>query len=295
MRLVAWPALLLLAGCTSASLPATVEGLSANQAAVTDGMRVTGTGRVVAVPDRPMRFCTPSADLTAFPAGSGPASLSCDAGVDVVGVDLTALDDARADDGATEGTATLTGTYTAGVLTVEQQALPEAVPDSAEPASPCPEPAGGWPDQGQNVRLPPALDRAVADYFQLHPSAAAFSRLLRPTDTTVVASFVVQDDAERAQVERELRPTLGDALCVVDARWSQAELEAAQQDPDLQVKTFGSDGLVVQTGTGAGNGEATDLQPHYVMSPLLVTPELRAAADRHPAGLVVFEPVLRPA
>lgn len=256
-------------------------------------MRVSGTGSVIAVPDRPIRFCTPSSDSIAYPPGGEPAPRYCDAGVDVVGVDLEALAEARTKDGATEGRATLTGTYTAGVLTVEQQEPPTPVPDRPRTQTPpCPEPAGGWPAQGPDQNLPPESNQAFTDYLGAHEGSVMFTALLRPTETTVIAGFAVHDDDERAQVERELRPALGDALCVVDARWTQAELDAAREDPDLQLSPFGSDGLVVATGVGPGDGDY--VQPHYRVYTLLVSPELRAAADRHPAGLVIFEPALRP-
>lgn len=72
-------------------------------AVVREGSRVIGTGRVVSVPDRPMRLCAnaPTAGV-GYEPGSEPAPELCEHGVDVTGVDLTVLDERREKDGAVE-------------------------------------------------------------------------------------------------------------------------------------------------------------------------------------------------
>ncbi len=120
-----------------------------------------------------------------------------------------------------------------------------------------------------------------------NPPFVAFQR---PTQSTAIVGFAVRDDAERDEVEAALPPTLGDALCVVDARRTEAELQAVREDPALDPTRPGSPGQ----GYGSSVTLGDDLQGRVRVTTIWVTPGQRAAADRYPEGLVVFEPDLRP-
>ncbi|MCW2607502.1 MAG: hypothetical protein JWO60_2195, partial [Frankiales bacterium] len=89
---------------------------------------------------------------------------------------------------------------------------------------------------------------------------------------------------DRAEAERLLRPALGDRLCLPTVRTSRAELAALEADPALRA----GPGPVFASGTGL----TQDSEPEHRVGVLMVTPELRAAADRHRDGLVVFEPTV---
>lgn len=276
MRRTPLALILLLVACSAQDT--SPDNLPPDQVAVTDGMRVSGSGLIVAVPDQPVRFC--GSPIVNDP-DPDPTPVSCEFGIDLVGLDLVTLTNARTRDGSTEGFATVTGVVGDGVLTVEQQGPPSRSERPEAEGQPCPEPSGGWP-QGN---LTPEGGKVFNTYVGTHQEQVSWLRLLKPTESSQIMVLSVQDDDERAEAERLLRPTLGDALCLLHARVSRAELAAVEQDPDL-----GLDGPVYLVGTG----QDTDLQPVRTVSTVLVTPELRAAADQHPPGLVVFQPDLVP-
>jgi hypothetical protein len=125
---------------------------------------------------------------------------------------------------------------------------------------------------------------AIQSFLDAHPDSRDFSALLRPSADQVLFGVAVHDDAAREAAERELRPVLGNQLCVVDARYDPQDLERARSDPALQVELFS--GEVFSSGTGVSD----DLQPVQHLGVVMITEELRRAADAHPAGLVEFEP-----
>ncbi len=280
--------LLLLAACGTPAVAPGAPPIS-DQAALTDGAAVTGTGTVVAVPGRPARFCgNPSSPAIGYRPGEEPAPTFCELGIDLVDLDLGSLPDPRIKNGATQDLITLTGVIRDGTVTVRTQQPPVDRDVRLVQEPPCPEPSGGWPAEGPGHNLPEVQMQTVFDYLDAHPTP--FVSFQRPTTSTAIIGFAVRDDAERDAVETALRPTLGDALCVVDARRTEAELEAARQDPVLDPTPPGSEGQ----GYGGSMVLGDDLQGRVVVRTIWVTPDQRAAADRYPAGLVVFEPDLRP-
>lgn len=271
---------------------------------VRDGTRVTGTGSVVAVPGRAVRFCAPvpRADVGYAP-GQEPAPEYCELGVDAEGVDLTALTNRREKDGAVEGQATLTGTYRDGTLVVEQQgqAPPTRPGDGKRAAPPCEAPEGGWP---RDLALPhgpghepegdanmhaeqPAMDR----YRAKHPDDIVTIALLRPFPDSVIMGVSAVDQTAAARAEQALRPTYGKRLCVVVSRFSRAQVAAAQEE--LQIGSDEARRLGVMG--GAGEGVSDDLQVEVGYDVVMVTEELQRRAEKHPPGLLVLRPWLAPA
>lgn len=270
---------------------------------VRDGTRVTGTGFVVSVPDRPVRFCAPVArELIGYAPGQEPPPRYCELGVDVEGVDLADLADRREKAGAVEGVATLTGTYRDGTLVVEQQDRPaEPARVEQQPASPpCEAPEGGWPRDPGLLRGPgyepegdvnlmaeqPAMDAYRAE----HPSDVVTIALLRPFADSVLMGVSAVDEAAAARAERALRPAYGKRLCVVVSRFTRTQVTAAQAEipigdaEDMRLAVMG----------GAGEGVSDDLQVEVGYDVVMVTEELQRRADRHPPGLIALRPWLVP-
>jgi hypothetical protein len=270
---------------------------------VRDGTRVTATGMVVAVPDRPVRFCAPVARTSVgYAPGQEPAPEYCELGVDAEGVDLTALEHRREKDGAVEGYASLTGTYRGGTLVVEQQARP-APPSSGDEdhdAPPCEAPEGGWPRDPSILRGPgyepegdanmmaeqPAMDRYSAE----HPGDVVTIALLRPFPDSVLMGVSAVDDAAAARAEEALRPMYGERLCVVVSRFTRAQVTAAQQ----AIPVGGEEGVRLGVMGGAGEGVSDDLQVEVGYDVVMVTEELQRRAEQHPPGLLVLRPWLVP-
>jgi hypothetical protein len=207
---------------------------------VRDGSRVTGTGRVVSVPGRPVRLCadTRTADV-GYEPGHEPPPKYCEHGVDVSGIDVNA--DRREKDGAVEGRATLLGTWRGDLLEVEEQRPPEPMegPKGARTIgnynyvptpSPCPLPEGGLPRTDIMENLTHASP-AIEEFCRAHPGLRPFSALRRPEPDQVVFALAVQDDQERQDAERLLMPILGEHLCVIDARVTPEQVEAAATEP----------------------------------------------------------------
>ena len=271
---------------------------------VRDGMRVTATGSVVAVPGRPVRFCAPVVRaLIGYAPGQEPAPEYCELGVDAEGVDLAQLRDRREKDGAVEGGATLTGTYRDGTLIVEQQEVPPP-PSPAEESReepPCPAPDGGWPRDPSILRGPgyepegdanmmaeqPAMDR----YRAAHPGDVLTIALLRPFPDSVLMGVSAVDEQAAARAEEALRPTYGERLCIVVSRFTRAQVTAARQ----AIPVGGEEGTRLGALAGGGEGVGGDLQVEVEFDVVMVTEELQRRASGHPAGLVVLRPWLVPA
>lgn len=258
--------------------------LALDQQAVRDGDRVGATSRIVLMPGHPAQVCGNNYNdgvLRIPPLPPQP----CIAGTDIVGVDPASLANARTRDGATEGWATVEGTWRDGVLHVDrqQQPTPPIRASMWDDSVPCPEPADGWPATGPGDNLPAPGERALGAYYALHPDVNdGFLSLLRPSRGKLVLGLAVHSTAERADAERLLRPTLGDGLCLVQATVSRKAVSSAEADPALRV----GPGSVA---FGSGIGVTDRLEPEFDVSLTMITPELRAAADRHPAGLVHIE------
>lgn len=154
-------------------------------------------------------------------------------------------------------------------------------------ASPCPLPEGGLPPTDLHDNLGHASS-ALQEFFRAHPGSQPFSALRRPAPDQVLYALAVQDEAEREDAERLLRPVLGERLCLVDARITAEQFQAAVDDPALAV------GPGADRPFAAGQGISNDgtLTPVYRVDVVMVTEELRAAVDAHPDGVVELHPLL---
>lgn len=278
----------LLSGCAGTPDVALHSAAPDPQRAVVEGSRVLATARVVAVPGRPVRLCgdAPVAAVGYLP-GREPAPAYCAAGVDVEGVDLGALSQRRSKDGASEGFGRFEGVWRDGVVHVDvQQPAPPAFTAAPPPPDvvPCPAPDRGWPVEGPGSNLLEDEQASLQRYTAAHPQQLSWLALRRPAAGRLTLVLGVHDDAERADAERLLRPALGARLCLPTVRTAAADLAAVEADPALRA----GPGQVFSSGRGVSPaGEVT-----HSVGVTLVTPELRAAADRHPAGMVVFEPTV---
>lgn len=265
-----------LAGCgtTPARLAAPTPS------ATTGGPLFGASGRVVAIPGGPVRFCAPTVSTL---MGPDPVATPCPLGVDVEGVDLDRLDRLRAEGGAVEGYAALTGSWDGALLRVRTQ----GVADRDDGLSglftdpPCPAPAQGWPRGTMSENLDSA---ALADYQAKHPGEVVQIAFARPSSTQVVAFLLTTGDV--ARTERDLRPAYSSRLCVVRSRFTAAQREAARQDLMAHFQEYGLT-------SGAGEDLGEDGQARTGGDAVVLTPALEALVARHPAGLVEIRPWLK--
>ena len=255
---------------------------------IRDGDLVEASGRVVAQPGAPVRFCAPTA--TSLSRHDGPWSPEpCSLGVDVTGVDLQALTRPRTERGMTEGFATLRGVYRSGLLTVTSQS---AEADADTPLGragqltgavdwttpPCPTPSGGWTRIGENIPGTGTLQR----FDQAHPGVLINRVIFRPTPTTMVQVLVVDDPGA-------LRDVLGadaSAWCITRSRFPRTQIDEAWRDA----------GSVMRNGSNrvyAASREAgADAQVTLAIDAVQLTDDLVALVRRHPPGLVRIDPWL---
>jgi hypothetical protein len=144
--------------------------------------------------------------------------------VRVAGADFDHLADRFEDNGAVEGSASLTGIWSAGQLRAEHQASPQyghpVLPCWDTP--PCPAPPGGWPEP---PRSRDGDENLHFDLGDLEDTGAAVAvNVFRPGRDRAVLVIAADPDA----VETRLRPQLGALLCVVPSRWTKAELDAVR-------------------------------------------------------------------
>ena len=199
-------------------------------------------------------------------------------------------------DGAVEGYATLTGVWAANRLQVEHQALPvrrhPAIPGWTTP--PCPPPQGGWPHQTwvYDIQDVQTGERPAAAYLNLNydlgdlqeTGAAVMVTVFRPSEDQAV---LVVAAADPEAVEAQLRPQLGQLLCVVPSKWTRAELEAVHAD----LRVHHDDWNLYRWGeTSTEEGQAK-----MIASLTRMLPEAASWAASLPAGLLDLEPWLTPA
>lgn len=153
-------------------------------------------------------------------------------GPDVLGWDWSTVT-AESANGTTWGSYLLVGTWDGAAFTLTE---PAAVDDgSAHPqaevdfSAPCPEPAGGWrpvePGRTTEANLQAAMTMAQGD--------DGFAGLWvdqrgRTDNDPQQLVLVVRTTGDVAELQAELRRLWGGALCVTGARFTEAELLAAQ-------------------------------------------------------------------
>jgi hypothetical protein len=250
-----------------------------------DGDTVQGTGRIVSVPGRPVRFCAPL-PVAGIGNAKPTAPAYCDYGIDLTGVDLDRLSGRREMSGAIEGYATLRGVFEKGVMAVRQQTAPapEAPPAIDTDAVPCPAPVGGWPHgtPGGNFDFNP-----INEYGVDHPGVIGVTANLRASLDQTVAYVTTYTDPE--PVFAALRTTYRDRLCVVRSRYSAADVARTRE-----LLAIGAPTSKAAQVYSTGEGLSPDLQFQFDVELRYMTPELAAIAAELPAGIVRFEPWLKP-
>jgi hypothetical protein len=244
---------------------------------VRDGDLVTASGRLVH--NQAGDWFEPPVAVAAA-VGGGPRMVRpvSPVAVRVAGADFDGLASRFEDDGAVEGFATLTGIWSVGQLQVQRQAIPS--PGDARllrwVTPPCPAPAGGWPRHGDHLRF---------DLGDLRDTGAAVEvTVFRPGQDQEV---LVVAAADPHAVEARLKPQLGERLCVVASKWTTAELGAVRAHLHAHHRVWD----LLQLGQSTDE----DGQACIVAKLMRVLPEIASWAASLPAGIVSFDPWLRPA
>jgi hypothetical protein len=251
---------------------------------VTGTEQVTATGRVVQVPGKPPRFCAPVASTLELVIPKPPPAW-CELGVDVRGVDFATLDQRYEKAGAVEGYATLTGQLDGDVLVVTKQ---EPQQQDQTPAyhvdPPCPAPAGGWHETGAGSD--PDMSGLQA-YQAQHAAEVAMIAVARPSSTVALPYLLTWGDPAPARAA--LRSAYGDQFCVLQSRWTKAEVADAVHE--LTPTFTGANGIY---SWGSGQSLTKDGQISVDASAVRSTPELEAMVARHPKGLISIDYWLHP-
>jgi hypothetical protein len=243
---------------------------------VRDGDLVTASGRLVR--NQAGDWFEPPAGVAAV--GGGPRMIRpvSPVAVRVAGADFDELAGRFDDEGAVEGSATLTGIWSADQLQAQRQASPSPrdAPWPRWVTPPCPAPAGGWSRHGGNLRfdmndLPGIGGVVTVTVFRPGPDC----------EVLVVAAA----DPDAAEVW--LRPQFGARLCVVASKWTTAELDAVRAQLHARHRAWN----LLQLGPSTGE----DGQACIAAKLTRVSPEIALWAARLPAGIVSVDPWLRPA
>jgi hypothetical protein len=192
--------------------------------------------------------------------------------VRVVGADFGAVGHRFERGGAVEGWALVTGRWSGGQLDVEQQAVPP--PRRAWPPRrvipPCLPPPQGWPTVIRRGDI--ELDYDLGDLRETRAAVAV--TLFRPGPDLAVLVVAASDVAA---VEARLRPQLGESLCIVPSRWTNAELDAVG---DYLHRHHEQWALYQWGPQNTGDGQA-----HMAARLVRVLPESRPAPPRSPRHL----------
>lgn len=146
-------------------------------------------------------------------------------------------------------------------------------------APPCGEPAGGWPRFGH-----PFGDQVLKfDPGELlHIGAAVAMTIFRPSEDQAVLVVAAVD---LAAVEAQLRPELGESLCVLASMWTRQELDAVQG----QLKRQYAEWNLYELGQSVGDDGQARVNARLTQ----VLPEVASWADSLPDGIVSLDPWLR--
>jgi hypothetical protein len=196
--------------------------------------RYRGSGTVLESPDHGPQLCHSVAN--SYPPQCG--------GPDLIGWTWTEVDGEESANGSTWGAYEVTGTWDGESLTLTEPPGPAREPaEEPHPASPCPEPAGGWAVVDPAITNAATLS-AVGDAARARPDFAGLwwdqpingsMAINDPTD--LVVNVRIAGDVEAA--ERDLRSIWGGALCVSQAERPLAELAAIQAEIDATARTIG--------------------------------------------------------
>lgn len=242
------------------------------------GGRVTAWGRLVRTADGAW-FDPPLAIAGPGSVNGRVVSDPSHLAVPIHGADFDAVTDRYERDGRIDGWATVGGEWLGPGIRVEgqdAQARPgRDIPRWTRP--PCPPPPSGWP-RGH------ARENLDFDSGDLVTTGAAVTFVLfRPSDDQTVLVVAAGDPAA---VEAQLRPQLGDRLCVVASRWTKAQLDDAFGHLRARFKPW----QIYKAGPQVDE----DAQASIGANLVAVTGEIATWANDHPPGLVSLEPWLTP-
>ena len=261
-----------------------------------EGDRVTASGRVVR--NETGDWFEPPVPVAATSSLFRSVRPPWRGSVRIVGADFGAELWGRFErDGVMEGYATVSGIWTADRLRVERQHLYKPqhrkIPNWTVP--PCPPPEGGWAHQTwvYGIKDVQTGERPAAQYVGLHydlgdlreTGAAVALTTFRPSEDQAV---LVVAAADPEAVEAQLRPQLGQLLCVVPSKWTRAELEAVR----AHLHAHHEDWNLYAWG---GYSSTEDGQAKITASLTRILPEVAAWADSLPAAILDLEPWLTPA
>jgi hypothetical protein len=249
---------------------------------IRQGDRVEASGRVVRnetgdwfEPPIAVLLVEDSLSRTVRPAWRGS--------VRIVGADFDELTDRFERDGAVEGYAWLTGIWTGSHLQVEQQAPPRRQPRQSPrwKTPPCPPPRDGWPRQTRELwrRGGKNLDFDLGDLRET--GAAVAVTTFRPGKDQAV---LVVAAADPEAVEAQLRPQLGQLLCIVPSKWTMAEFKAVRAHLHAHFEDWNLYRLASRT--------TEDGQAHITAFLTRMLPEVAGWAASLPAGILDIEPWL---
>jgi len=243
---------------------------------VRDGDLVTASGRLVR--NQAGVWFEPPVWVAA--AGGGPRTIRpvSPVAVRVAGADFDELAGRFEDDRAVEGSATLTGIWSADQLQVQRHTSPSPrdAPLPRWVTPPCPAPAGGWPRHGGNLRF---------DMNDLPDTGGVVTvTVFRPSPYQEVL-MVSAADPDAAEIW--LRPQFGERLCVVATKWTMAELDAVRAHLHARHRAWN----LLQLGQSTGEDGRACIAAKLTR----VSPEISLWAASLPAGIVSLDPWLRPA
>lgn len=268
-------------------VPATDRAAATHPLLVKEGDRVAGHGHVVAI-DGAARLCGPTRlqDGGTFPS---PDPLACDVGLALPGFDVQQLAEVE---GGRAGSASFSGTWTAGQLRVEAQSQPgsslpsfssDAVMDSS--VVPCPVPADGWPDASTFPQED--YPAGLLAHRETHPDDVLSVAVLHPLESQSVLGVVAADDAAAERIRTALTSAYGAALCVIASDYTVEDLrragpQAAAELSELGVYAVGEPAFV------------TGLQLRVSWSALVIDEALQERLLDTPSGLVLVSPLVGP-
>jgi hypothetical protein len=203
--------------------------------------------------------------------------------VRITGVNFGDLINHFEDDGVLEGYAWVTGIWSGDQLQAIRQTTSGDVrhqyPRWETP--PCPPPPGGWPHLEWGL-ADHNLDYDLGDLTDT--GAAVNVTTFRPSEDQAV---LVVAAADREAVEAQLRPQLGDLLCVVTSRWTRANLAAVRAHMQARWEEWNFYDL--------GESSREDGQAYLDAKLTRVLPEIADWANALPPGILTLDPWLLPA
>jgi hypothetical protein len=250
---------------------------------VRDGDRVMASGRLVRNPDGD--WFEPALPRTLIGGLERKVAAVWRGAVRIVGAHYDDLTNRFERDGAVEGYATVTGIWSGDELRTIRQTTPQKTPHRYPrwESPPCLPPVGGWPhldwDRGTWGRGEHNLDYDLGDLADT--GAAVAVTTFRPSEDQAV---LVVAAADRDAVEAQLRPQLGDLLCVVTSRWTKAQLDAVRAHLHAHWERWNLYAL------GPLNGE--DGQTRMSAQLSRVFPEIAEWATSLPHGILSLDPWL---